>query len=141
MTPKQALEELEKKIPAGTALKNALAEFVRFYADTQIDGCPKTSDGDMLLFEWGGPYPWDNSVSVNLTRQFSFLDEDGEYDRMEQLHMWCRYDATQVALISGNEWLHGQDTEAFLRKVLDSPCTKTVESLRMDSISFDLHDV
>ncbi len=141
MTPKQALQELEKKIPSGTTLQNALAEFVKFYANTAIDGCPKISDGDMLLFEWGGPYPWDKSVSINLTRQFSFFDDDGEYDRMQQLHMRCHYDATKVALVAGNDWLHGQDTEAFLQQVLDAPCTKTVENLRMDSISFDLHDV
>jgi hypothetical protein len=141
MTPTQALEELEKKIPAGTALTSALAQFVKFYEDTEIDGCPKSSDGDMLLFEWGGPYSWDESVSVSLTRQFSVNDENGDDDRMQQLHMHCRYDATKVALASGNEWLHGQDTGAFLQWVLDAPCTKTVESLAMDSLSFDLHDV
>jgi hypothetical protein len=48
----------------------------------------------MLLFEWGGPYSWDQAVSVSLTRQFSFDDENGDYDRMQQLHMHCRYDAT-----------------------------------------------
>jgi hypothetical protein len=141
MTPKQALEELEKRIPTGTALTDALTQFVQFYADTDIDGCPKISDGDKLLFEWGGPYPWDKSVSLSLTRQFSFDDENGDYDRMQQLHMRCRYDASQVSLVSGNEWLHGQDTDAFLRQVLGAMCTKTVENLSMDSISFDLHDV
>jgi len=141
MTPEQALEQLEKRIPTGTTLSDALTQFVEHYADTEIEGCPKESDGDMLLFEWGGPYPWDEFVSVSLTRQFSFNDENGEYDRMRQLHMHCRYDARQVSLASSNEWLRGGDIDAFLQFVLGAPCTKAVELLRMQSLSFDLHDV
>ena len=55
MTPREAFEEIEKRITAGTSLTDALNEFVNFYASTSIEGCPKDSDGDMLLFEWGGP--------------------------------------------------------------------------------------
>ncbi|UUZ50354.1 hypothetical protein LP420_10885 [Massilia sp. B-10] len=141
MTPKQAVEELGKKIPPGTALATALDAFVAFYADTEIEGCPKHADGDMLLFEWGGPYPWDQCVSISLTRQFSFNDEDGEYDRMQQLRMSCRYDADQVSLVSGNEWLQDDDTQAFLQHILDASCVAAVKDLRMQSLDFLLHDV
>jgi hypothetical protein len=82
MTPKEALEKIEKRIPSGTPLTKAFREFVGFYVSTSIEGCSKESDGDMLLFEWGGPYPWDDCVSLSLTRQFSFNDEDGEYVRI-----------------------------------------------------------
>lgn len=141
MTPGEAFEEIEKRIPAGTSLTDALSEFVNFYASTSIEGCAKDSDGDMLLFEWGGPYSWDDCVSLSLTRQFSLNDEDGEYERMQQLHMHCRYDASEVALVAGNEWLHGQDTDAFLQYVLNAPCTVTVKNLNMLSLDFDMHDV
>ncbi|WP_426210948.1 hypothetical protein [Massilia sp. TWP1-3-3] len=141
MTPREAFEEIEKRIPTGTALTDALKEFVNFYSATSIEGCPKDSEGDMLLFEWGGPYPWDECVSLNLTRQFSLHDENGDYDRMQQLHMHCRYDASQVSLVAGNEWLHGQDVDAFLEHVLNAPCTQTVKMLSMHSLAFDLHDV
>ncbi|WP_394781926.1 hypothetical protein [Undibacterium sp.] len=141
MTPHEAFEEIEKRIPAGTSLIDALSEFVNFYASTSIEGCPKDSDGDLLLFEWGGLYPWDECVSLSLTRQFSLSDEDGEYEQMQQLHMHCRYDAKQVTLIAGNEWLYGQDTDAFLQYILNAPCTETVKNLKMHSLNFDMHDV
>lgn len=141
MTPHEAFEEIEKRIPAQARLTEALNEFVNCYATTTIDGCPKDSGADMLLFEWGGPYPWDECVSLNLTRQFSFSDEDGAYERMQQLHMHCRYDPNEVSLVAGNAWLDGQDTEAFLQYVLNAPCTETVKHLKMVSLEFDLHDV
>ncbi len=141
MAPREALGEIEKRIPTGTALTDALREFVEFYVSTSIAGCPKESEGDMLLFEWGGPYPWDDCVSLSLTRQFSFNDEDGEYDHMQQMHMHCRYESSQVSLVAGNEWLWEQDTDAFLKFVLSAPCTETVKNLDMLSLDFDLHDV
>ncbi len=141
MTPTQVLQELEQGIPSGSPLNDALTKFVQFYADTEIDGCPKSTDGDMLLFEWGGPYPWDQAVSLSLTRQFSFNDDDGEYDHMQQLHMHCRYDATQVSMVSSNEWLDGMDVATMLDRVLNAPCTKLVEQLPMQSLEFELHAV
>ena len=78
---------------------------------------------------------------MSLTRQFSHSDEDGEYERMQQLHMHCRYDASQVTLAAANEWLHGPDTDAFLQFVLNAPCTAAVKNLPMQSLDFDLHDV
>jgi hypothetical protein len=141
MTPTQALNELKSRIPPGTPLVAALEQFIRFYSDTEIDDCPKASEGDMLLFQWGGPYSWDTCFSVNLTRQFSFDDEDGEYDRMQQLQMNCRYQAGQIAIAPGNEWLYGADTEAFLQKILVAPCVITAKNLNMQSLDFDLHDV
>lgn len=141
MTPLEAFEEIKKRVSPGTAMTDALTEFVEFYASTSIHGCPKESDGDMLLFEWGGPYPWDECVSLSLTRQFSLSDEDGEYEQMQQLHMHCRYDAGQVTLAAGNEWLSGQDTDLFLQYVLNAPCTAAVKNLPMRSLDFDMHDV
>lgn len=147
MTPHEAFKEIEKRIPPKTPLTEALSEFVNFYASTAIEGCPKDSDGDMLLFEWGGPYPWDDCVSLSLTRQFSLSaedgedGEDGEDEHMLQLHMRCRYDASHVILVAGNKWLHGHDTNAFLQYVLNAPCTETVKNLQMLSIDFDMHDV
>jgi len=141
MTPQEAFKEIKQRIPTGTPLIDALSEFVNFYASTTIEGCSKDSGDDMLLFEWGGPYSWDESVSLILTRQFSLSDEDGENAQMQQLHMHCRYDPNQVSLVAGNEWLHGQDIDAFLRYVLNASCTETVKFLNMRSLDFDMHDV
>lgn len=141
MTPHDAFEEVKRRIPSGTSLTDALSEFVKFYASTSIEGCPKDAEDDMLLFEWGGPYSWDPCVSLSLTRQFSLNDKDGDYDRMQQLHMHCRYDANQVALVAGNHWLYGENTDAFLQYVLDAPSTRTVIHLNMLSLDFEIHDV
>ncbi|OFA08440.1 hypothetical protein [Duganella phyllosphaerae] len=141
MTPHDAFKEIKRQIPSGTSLTDALSEFVKFYASTSIEGCPKDAEQDMLLFEWGGPYSWDPCVSLSLTRQFSLNDEDGDYDRMQQLHMHCRYDANHVALVAGNHWLYGESTDAFLQYVLDAPSTRTVIHLNMLSLDFEIHGV
>jgi len=141
MTPRESLKEIERRIPSGTSLLNALGEFVRFYSSSSIEGCPKDVESDKLLFEWGGPYPWDDCVSLSLTRQFSFSDDEGEYKGMQQLHMHCRYDASDVTLPMGNKWLDEQDTETFLQYILNAPSTNTVKNLEMLSLDFDLHEV
>ena len=141
MTPHDAFEEVKRKIPSGTSLTDALSEFVKFYASASMEGCPKDAEGDMLLFEWGGPYSWDPCVSLSLTRQFSLNDEAGDYDRMQQLHMRCRYDANQVTLVAGNHWSYGEETDAFLQYVLDATSTRTVFHLNMLSLDFEIHDV
>jgi hypothetical protein len=74
-------------------------------------------------------------------RREAVNDEHGEYDDMQQLHMHCRYDATQVALVSSNEWLDGMNVDTMLERVINAPCTKMVEHLRMQSLEFDLHAV
>lgn len=141
MTPLEAFEEIQKRISTGTPLTDALSEFVNFYASTTIEGCPKDADADMLLFEWGGPYSWDDCVSLSLTRQFTLSDQDGEYSHMQQLHMHCRYDASRVTLAGGNKWLDGEDADTFRRYVLNAPCTEAVKNLPMLSLDFDMHDV
>src|SRR5471030_217071 len=141
MTPIEVLQKLENDIPPGTALVPALEKFIKFFSATQVDGCPKKTDGDMLLFQWGGPYSWNNHFSINLTRQFSFVNATGEYDGMQQLQMNCRYRKEDIAIDGGNQWLWRDEVESFLQYVLDSPCVKAAKGLRMQSLEFTLGDV
>ena len=141
MTPMEVLQKLEAEIPSGTALVSALEIFIKFFSETQVDGCPKEADGDMLLFQWGGPYSWDNHVSINLTRQFAFMDATGEYDGMQQLQINCRYRKEEIRIDEGNKWLWGLEVESFLQYVLDAPCVKAAQDLQMQSFEFALGDV
>lgn len=137
MTSQQVLNDLKSKIPAGTSLKEVLTSFIRHFDETEVESCAQF-DGDMLLYQWGGPYSWDSYFSVNLTRQFTFEDEDGEYDGMEQLQMNCRYEADALNLESGNEWFDGTDIEAFIQRVLSSDAVSMASAHVMQSLDFEL---
>ncbi len=141
MTPHQVFEDIKSKITVGTSLRDALIIFMRHFDDTEVEGCNKADDGDMLLFQWGGPYSWDPYFSINLTRQFSHENEEGEYIGMEQMQMDCRYEAKGISIESGNEWFDGSDIESFIQQVLASNAVAVVSNLEMKSLDFDLNDV
>ncbi len=141
MTPDQVLDILKQKIPAGTNLKEALSTFIRHFDEIEVEGCNKADDGDMLLFQWGGPYSWDSNFSINLTRQFSHKSTDGEYLSMQQLQMNCRYDPENIAEESGDEWFDGSDIESFTKRILSSKAVAAVNSLEMRSLDFSLEYV
>lgn len=143
MSPKEILEDIQSKIPVGTSLENALTIFVHHFESTNVDGCSKESDDDMLLFQWGGPYSWNSNFSIDLTRQFSHVyeDEDGDYSGMEQLHMRCNFDANDIAIAPDNVWYEGTDIQSFLQMILNSAPVKAASVFNMKSIEFELHDV
>ena len=107
MTPAQVLSLLKQKIPFGTSLNKALTTFISIFDETVIEGCEKVNEGDMLLFQWGGPYSWDPSFSINLTRQFSYESDNREHTGMQQLQMNCRFNPEAITVESGNEWFDG----------------------------------
>ncbi len=141
MKPKKILKELKSKIPKGMHLKDALITFIDHYETSSADGCKKNDDCDMLLFQWGGPYDWDPAFSINLTRQFSYQDEDGEYDRMEQLSMDCRFDSVKVSVEPGSQWLEGDDLEKFKELILNSEVVKLCADEKMKAIRWELSEV
>src|SRR4051812_44417166 len=67
----------------------------RFAAEPVEDCEPREEDGDGILaqygvFGWGeGPH-----FELDMTRQFCFADEDGEYDHMSQLMCTFRFAVT-----------------------------------------------
>ena len=140
MTPEDILNDLKNMITADATLAEALSRFIDHYAATEVEGCDKNADGDMLLFQWGGPYDWDPACSINLTRQFSHLDADGEYDGMEQLSMDCRFDPARVSMESGSQWLEGGDVEAFKSMVLQSAVVARCDGENMESIDWELSE-
>jgi hypothetical protein len=67
-------------------------------------------EGDMLLFEWGifesiAPEGPPELFMVDLIRQFSVLDADGDYDRIEQLRCSISFEQTPELLELGSNAL------------------------------------
>ena len=58
-----------------------------FAAELVDDAEPADQDGDGILAQYG-VYDWGDGehFDLGMTRQFSFSDEDGEYDHMSQLN-------------------------------------------------------
>lgn len=73
---------------------------------------PERLDGDDLLFQW-------DDAGVDFTRQFSIADSDGDYDRMEQLHVTFSFDhdETRERIESGHLWSMGRPLEAWINEV------------------------
>jgi hypothetical protein len=70
-----------------------------------------SEDGDMCLFQWG-TYDWGGGrgerFEINFLRQFT-IEDDGEYDHMEQLHCTFEFEPTEAlrGLGSGEHWIAG----------------------------------
>ena len=142
MKPEEVLKDLQSKINNSLSLESALRIFIEYYEDTEVENCSKLDgDGDTLLCQWGGPYSWDNSVSINLTRQFIFHNAEGEYRGMQQLRMDCRFSPDDIQLESGNFWMEELSAEAFLQKVLESEAVKKTKDLKIQNIEFKLGNV
>jgi hypothetical protein len=71
-------------------------EVVRtFAAEPCEDADPVDEDGDGILAQYG-VYDWGQGehFELDMTRQFSFSDDDGEYDHMAQLQCTFRFGPT-----------------------------------------------
>ena len=142
MKAQEVLKDLQSKIDNTTKLESALSIFIDHYDATEVENCSKKEgDSDMVLFQWGGPYTWDNSVSINLTRQFIFSNDEGEYLGMQQLRMDCKFSPEDIEIESGNFWMEELSAELFLQKVLKSDAVNLAKGLKMQNIEFNLGDV
>jgi len=96
----------------------------RFSSVTFDDADPREDDGDMFLAQFG-THDWGegDSFEVDLTRQFSFSDAEGEYVRLEQLHLTFSLEPTAAlrALGSGNLWSSDVGIDAFFGQVRELP--------------------
>jgi len=138
MNANQILEELKTKIQDGIDLESALRIFINYFQTTEVDSISVDEDSDMLLFQWGGPYSWDELFSVNLTRQIVYHDANGNCQKMQQLKMNCRYSADKVQIESGNFWLKNNNLKEFKKNIFDSEVFIKVQNLKMESIDLEL---
>jgi hypothetical protein len=96
----------------------------RFAGEPVPDAAPREQDGDGVLAQYG-TYDWGNGehFELDMTRQFSFTDEDGEYSHMAQLHCAFWYKPTRElrALGEDNLWSFGMELDDFFAQALAMP--------------------
>ena len=105
-----------------THVASAWSAFRQFAAEpvTGIDSDPE-GDGilaEYLIVDWFQGQG--EHFEQGLTRQFAFLDEDGEYSHMAQLHCEFLYAPTPEALAVGerSSWSFGRPLDAFFAEAL-----------------------
>ena len=123
--------------PGADDVEKTWAVFRRF-AEEQVDDCdPRERDGDGILAQYGA---WMGPFDLDMTRQFSFSDADGEYDHMAQLHCTFRFESTEALSAAGmaTEWSFGRDLAEFFDMVLELPGFRALRDAAAVPISLDL---
>jgi hypothetical protein len=129
------------EIESAISLRDKIAKFIELFDTVSVVGCNRGNDSDMLLFEWGGPYRWENSKVLSLVRQFTVFDEDGEYEGMKQLHFDCCFSPDLDIGESGNKWLETDTALEFERFVMGSTVFKACENIKPTKFEIFLDDV
>ena len=102
---------------------------MRRFAFEPVEDVPSEpgGDDDGILAQYG-VYDWSSTgdaefFELDMTRQFSFYDEDGEYDHMAQLSCTFRFEPTDDlrALGEGNLWSFDMDLGTFFEHALAMP--------------------
>ncbi|MEM9774289.1 MAG: hypothetical protein AAF902_06885 [Chloroflexota bacterium] len=141
MTPEQVLEKVQKDIPEDSSLEKALTTFINLFFSIEVKGCSKKNDGDMLLFQWDGFNGSQNTISINLTRQFMHYDENGDYEYMEHLQMDFNLIPDNDEFASGNFWCETDNPEEFMNQVVSSDIFQKASKFQTSSIQFNLFEV
>lgn len=130
---------LEQAITPETTLEDALRLFVEHFDTTTVPNCAQ-EHGDMLLFQWGGPYSWNPHFNINITRQFTY-EYGGEYGGMEQLYIDINYPGDNIQIEDGNMWFDGNDLDAFLNTILQSEPVQLMKNQPITAIEVTLTGV
>jgi hypothetical protein len=127
-------------LDAGINLDNPTASDVErtwevmqdFAAEPVEDAEPREQDGDGILAQYG-TYDWGDGehFELDMTRQFSFTDEDGEYSHMAQLHCTFEFEPTDAlrALGDANLWSFDLALEEFFERALAMPGFRGIRDL------------
>jgi hypothetical protein len=118
----------------------------RFAEEPVEDAAPRDEDGDMLLAQYG-TYGSGGEFVLDMTRQFTFYEEDGEYSHMSQLNCTFTFAAREelLAVESANRWSLGLRPESvgpqlddFFEQALAMPGFRVVREMRLDPLRLDL---
>jgi hypothetical protein len=104
----------------------------QFAAEPVDDAEPPEADGDGILAQYG-VFAWDGPphFELDMTRQFSFADEDGEYSHMTRLQCTFEFAVTDElrALGEANLWSFGLTLDGFFEHALAMPGFRGVREL------------
>src|SRR5262249_6468851 len=92
-----------------------------FANETVEDADPPEEMGDGILAQYG-VYDWGEGehFELDMTRQVSFSDDEGEYDHMAQLQCCFRYEPTPGlrAIKPANLWSFDMSLDEFFEQAL-----------------------
>jgi hypothetical protein len=103
-----------------------------FFAEVVEDAAPREEDGDGLLAQYGiYDFSGQPLYELDMTRQFSFNDEEGEYDHMSQLQCTFEFEPSEElrAVPDANLW--SWDAGDFFAEALAMPGFGIVEELKL----------
>jgi hypothetical protein len=100
-------------------------EVIRSFAAEPVeDAEPRDQDGDGILAQYG-TYDWGDGehFELDMTRQFIFADEDGEYSHMAQLQCTFEFVPNDElrALGDDNLWSFDLTLDEFFERALALP--------------------
>jgi hypothetical protein len=122
-------------------------EVMRRFAREPADDVPSDpgGDDDGILAQYG-VYDWSYTgksewFELDMTRQFSFYDEEGEYDHMAQLACTFRFDPTDAFRDVGeaNLWSFDMDLDVFFDRALEMPGFVGVRDAGIAPASLEIH--
>jgi hypothetical protein len=109
--------------PRSTDVHRAWETMHRFAAEP-VDDVSPANDSDGLLAQYG-THDWGEGehFELDMTRQFAFDDDDGQYSHMSQLHCTCLFRPTDDlrALDADNVWSFGLTRDEFFARALALP--------------------
>jgi hypothetical protein len=104
-----------------------------FYRSVRADDVDLSSDGDMLLIQWG-TWDWGDgpSFQYDITRQFitDVDDPDDADDAFWQLSLTLHFEPSNsfVAIGSGERWCHSLDeVDDLAQFIADEPATSAAQ--------------
>ncbi len=119
--------------PSAADVQRAWGVMAVFVAEPVEDAEPRDRDGDGILAQYG-VFDWGDGeqFELDMTRQFSFVDEDGEYSHMAQLQCTFCFEPTAElrALGSDDLWSFGMPLDEFFENALVLPGFRGVRDLQ-----------
>jgi hypothetical protein len=120
---------VDKERPSAGDVPVTWRVFQEFALEPVLDCEPRDQDGDLILAQFG-TFDWGEGecFELDLTRQFSFLDENGEYDHMAQLSCTFLFEPTDDlrSAGAGSAWSGSKPLDDFFVEALALPGFKLV---------------
>jgi hypothetical protein len=122
-------------------------DVMRRFAREPADDVPsEPGDYDDGILAQYGVYDWSGTgrsewFELDMTRQFSFYDEEGEYDHMAQLACTFRFEPTAALRDLGEAdlWSFDMDLDAFFDEALAMPGFVGVRNFGVVPASLVIH--
>lgn len=115
---------------------------MRQFAAEPVEDADSLEDGGDAILAQYGVYDWGAGeyFELDMTRQFSFSDEDGEYDHMSQLHCTFRFQPTDAlrGLGERNLWSFGRSLDEFFDEALAMPGFQHTNSAKLAPVSLEI---